>query len=85
VFEAFQKFKAMSEKQSCKFIKVLRTDEGGEYNSNDFEDFCIKHGIQHEITAPYTPQHNGLAKRRNITILTMVKSMLREKELLHSF
>lgn len=75
----------MAEKQSGKFIKVLRTDGGREYVSNVFEEFCIKHGIQHEVTAPYTLQHNGLAERRNRTVLNMVKSMLKEKRLPHSF
>lgn len=84
-FEIFQQFKVMAEKQSGKFIKVLRTDGGREYVSNVFEEFCIKHGIQHEVTAPYTLQHNGLAERRNRTVLNMVRSMLKEKRLPHSF
>ncbi|MCH84025.1 copia-type polyprotein, partial [Trifolium medium] len=50
-----------------------RTDGGGEYNSKNFESFCTSHGIEHEITAPYTPQHNGLAERRNRTILDMAR------------
>lgn len=81
VFEVFQKFKVMAEKQSGMSLKILRTDGGWEYTSNEFESFCVKHGIQHEITAPYTPQHNGLAERRNRTILNMARSMLKEKEL----
>lgn len=85
VFAIFQKFKVMAEKQSGKFLKILRTDGGGEYVSNDFENFCIKHGIQHEVTPPYTPQHNGLAERRNRTILNMVRSMLKGKNLPHTF
>lgn len=39
------------------------------------------HGIAHEITAPYTPQHNGLVERRNQMILNMDRSMLKEKVL----
>ena len=39
----------------------------------------------HEITAPYTPQHNGVAERRNRTILNMVRSMLKSKNLSHEF
>lgn len=81
----FQRFKVMAEKQSGKFIKVLRTDGGGEYTSNEFENFCVTHGIEHEITTPYTPQHNGLAERRNRIVLNMVRSMLKDKGLPHSF
>lgn len=39
VFDIFQCFKALVEKQSGRFIKILRTDGGGEYNSNEFEIF----------------------------------------------
>ena len=41
----FKEFKAEAEKQSGKFIKVLRSDKGGEYESNEFIDFCKQHGI----------------------------------------
>lgn len=84
-FELFQRFKVLVEKQSGRCIKVLRTDGGGEYTSNDFEKFCNNHGIVHEITAPYTPQHNGRAERRNKTILDMARSMLKEKALPQAF
>nr|KYP66838.1 Retrovirus-related Pol polyprotein from transposon TNT 1-94 [Cajanus cajan] len=85
VFSIFKEFKALVEKQSEKCIKILRTDGGGEFTSGEFEGFCKEHGIVHEVTAPYTPQHNGIAERRNRTILNMVRSMLKEKNLPHSF
>ncbi|GAU42259.1 hypothetical protein TSUD_327370 [Trifolium subterraneum] len=62
-----------------------RTDGGGEYNSKNFESFCTSHGIEHEIIAPYTPQHNGLAERRNRTILDMARCMVKHKGLPKSF
>jgi len=37
------------------------------------------------VTSPYTPQHNGLAERRNRTILDMAKSMLKQKNMPHMF
>ena len=45
-FSKFKEFKAEVEKQSGKFIKVLRFDKGGEYESNEFIDFCKRHGIK---------------------------------------
>ena len=45
-FYVFKTFKAMAEKESNKFIKVLRSDGGGEYMSNEFMDFCKYHGIK---------------------------------------
>ncbi|GAU35215.1 hypothetical protein TSUD_204910 [Trifolium subterraneum] len=80
-FDVFKKFKKKVEKESEKSIKIFRTDGGGEFTSNEFKQFLVEQGIEHEVTAPYTPQHNGLAERRNRTVLNMVRSMLREKSL----
>ncbi|GAU13535.1 hypothetical protein TSUD_346390 [Trifolium subterraneum] len=84
-FEVFKIFKTLVEKQSDKQIKVLRTYGGGEYTSKEFENYCKDQGIIHEVTAPYTPQHNGLAERRNKSILDMARSMVKQKGLPHRF
>ena len=42
-------------------IKVLRSDNGGEYTSIDFNDFCKEEGIKREYIIPYNPQQNGVA------------------------
>jgi len=83
--EVFRKFKILVEKESEKSIKILRTDGGGEYTSKSFEEFCNNEGISHEVTSPYTPQHNGLAERRSRTILDMARSMLKQKNMPHIF
>lgn len=46
-----------------------------------FEEFCVKHAINYEVTSPYTPQHNGIEERRNNTILDMMRYMLKQKNL----
>lgn len=51
----FNKFKSMFERPSGQKIKVLKTDGGGEYVSNDFGKFCDQEGIIHEVILPYTP------------------------------
>ena len=71
----------MTEKQSRKKLKILRTNGGGKFNSIEIEAFCTDKGILHEVTAPYTPQHNGVVERRNRTIMNMVRSMLKGKNL----
>lgn len=51
--EVFQKFKDMDERQSGKFIKVLRTNGEKEYTSKEFKSFCMKLDIHHKVTTPY--------------------------------
>ncbi|CAL9007503.1 unnamed protein product [Prunus brigantina] len=72
----FKKFKASVEKETGVFIKAFRTDRGGEFTSNEFVNFCEINGIHRQLTAAYSPQQNGVAERKNRTIMNMVRSML---------
>jgi hypothetical protein len=60
---------------------VLRSDNGGEYTSKDFNDFCIETGIKREYTVPYNPQQNGVAERKNKTIIEATKAMIHDRSL----
>jgi transposase InsO family protein len=60
--DCFKVYKAEVENQLDKKIKCVRSDRGEEYLSNDFGEYCVKHGIIHETTAPYSSQSNGVAK-----------------------
>ena len=55
-FSMFYDFEALVEKDSGKQVKALRSDNGGEYISNEFKDFCSKEGIPRELIAPHNPQ-----------------------------
>lgn len=66
-------------------MKVLRINGGGEYNRRKFADFCTAQGVEHEVIAPYTSQHNVLAKIRNRTLLNMTRCMLKGKGLSHCY
>ncbi|CAH9099164.1 unnamed protein product [Cuscuta epithymum] len=79
--ENFKKFKALVENQTGKSVKALRTDRGGEFSSNAFTDFCDEQGIRREFTAPYTPEQNGVAERKNRTVVEMARSMLKAKDM----
>jgi len=81
VFECFHKYKPLVEKQSGHYIKFLRIDRGGEYISNDLLHFCREHGIQKQFTTRYTPQQNGVAERKNRTIMEMARSMFKAQHL----
>nr|GEY61620.1 hypothetical protein [Tanacetum cinerariifolium] len=85
VFEILKVFQKEVENQLGKIIKSLRSDRGGEYMSQEFLDHLKDHGIIAHRTPPYTPQHNGVSKRRNKTLLYMVRSMMSQTTLLKSF
>ena len=67
------------------FIKILRSNGGGEYDSHEFSDFCKQHGIQRQFTTRYTPQQNGVAEQKNRTIMNMDRSMLSHKKLSNEY
>lgn len=84
-FEAFKRFKVMVEKETNKQIKALRSDRGGEFTSAEFMEYCEEQGTKRFLTAPYSPQQNGVAERKNRTILDMVRAMLKGKNMPEKF
>ena len=84
-FEKFKEFKAEVENHRGKSIKSLRSDRGGEYLLVEFRQFLEDHGITSQLAAPGQPQQNGVAERRNRTLLEMVRSMMSYASLLVSF
>ena len=68
-FLKFCEFKALAEKESGMKVKALWTDNDGEYVSWKFKDFCALEGIKRELTTPHNPQQNGVAERKNISIV----------------
>eukprot|EP00253_Pinus_taeda_P028318 PITA_28318 len=83
--DTFKKFKALVENErGCK-IKCLWTDRGGEFCSKDFESYCDMNGIKRQHTTTYTPQQNGIAERKNHTMVEMARCMLQTKGLSNSY
>lgn len=85
VFVIFKKYKALVETQSGSKIKMLRSDGGGEFTSSEFSEFCHQQGIERQITAPYTPQQNGVAERKNRSLVEMARTMIVDQGLPHKF
>jgi transposase InsO family protein len=81
VFSKFKEFKALIENLSERKIKILRSDNGGEYTSKEFVNFCKDVGIKRELTTPYNPQQNGVAERKNRTIMEAMKTMIHDQDL----
>ena len=86
----FKAFKAKVELQLGKPIKAVKSDRGGEYygsydeigrNPGPFAKFPLEYGIDARYTMPDTPQQNGVAERRNHTLLDMVRCMLSNSSL----
>eukprot|EP00253_Pinus_taeda_P013003 PITA_13003 len=60
-------------------------DRAGEYDSEAFHDYCKQHGIKRQLTTKYTPQQNGVTERKNRTIMNMVRSMLKGRNLSNEY
>nr|CAN71679.1 hypothetical protein VITISV_015841 [Vitis vinifera] len=65
----FKKFHKMIETQYNAKVRVLRSDNGGEYQSSDLQKYLEGHGIIHQTTCFNTPQQNGIAERKNQHLL----------------
>jgi transposase InsO family protein len=81
VLGKFKEFKALVENLSERKIKILRSDNGGEYTSNEFGSFFRDVGIKRELTTPYNPQQNGVAERKNRMIMEAVKTMIHDQDI----
>ncbi len=81
--EALEKFKQYrADVGNMKWsIRCIRTDNGGEFISKKFKQFCKDNGIRQEFTIPHTPQQNGVAERGWRTIFEMARAMLKENNL----
>jgi len=62
-------------------IKAIWSYRGGEYTSAEFMRYYEELGIRRFFTASYSPQQNGVAERKNQTILNMVRAMLKGKNM----
>jgi transposase InsO family protein len=66
-------------------IKNIRSDNGSEFRNLNVEEYLDEEGIKHELSAPYTPQQNGIVERKNRTLIEMARTMLDEYKTPDSF
>ena len=84
-FAVFKDWKVMIEKQTERKVKLLCTDNGGEFCSDAFNNYCRQEGIVRHHTIPYTPQQNGVAERMNRTIISRARCMLSDARMSKRF
>ena len=76
LFSIFQKFHAKIRTQFNTSIHILRSDNAKEYFSMSFSYFMSSHGILHQSSCAYTPQHNGVAKRKNCHLVKTAHTLI---------
>ena len=62
-------------------VKILRSDGGGEYKSQEIQDFCRQQGIKQELSTPDSPQQNGMSERVNRTIMDIARAIMFQSNL----
>ena len=67
-FGCFKIFKEQVENGTKLKIKCLRSDNGGEFTSKEFNHYCEEHGINRQFSVARTPQHNGVVERKNRSV-----------------
>jgi transposase InsO family protein len=76
--EVLKKFLKRAQNEFDAKVKKIRSDNGSEFKNTPLEDYLDQEGIKHEVLAPYTPQQNGVAERKNKTITELGRTMLDE-------
>lgn len=80
VFEIFKEYKNKMENFLKRKIKFLQSDNGTEYINKNFNDYLKQHGVQRRLSAPYTPQSNGLAERKNRSLVEKARCLMLESQ-----
>ena len=84
-FNCFQVFKELSKIEIDMKIKCLRSDNGGEFVSNEFNNYCDENGIKMHFFVTETPQQNGVVEWKNRIVTEMERTMLNESRLSNMF
>jgi transposase InsO family protein len=70
---AIKHVQATTEKECGRKLRVLRTDNGGEFMAAEFTAYCADEGVTRHFLTPYTPQQNGVVERQNQMVVAMVR------------
>jgi hypothetical protein len=77
--DAIRCAQAAAEAQCGRKLRVLRTDNGGEFTAAEFVSYCADEGVQHHYSTPYSPQQNDVIERRNQAVVGMARALLKQR------
>src|SRR3954447_21990670 len=83
--QTFVDFAKEQQRQHEVTIKIIRSDNGSEFKNYTLNDWLSDEGTKHQYSAAYTPQQNGVAERKNRTLMDMARSMMAEFKSSHNF
>ncbi|WVZ83459.1 hypothetical protein U9M48_030605 [Paspalum notatum var. saurae] len=83
--DTIKKFQAGVEVETGRKLRALRTDRGGEFTAVTFGEYCTEKGVHRQLTAPYSPQQNGVVERRNQTVMAMARCLLKARKVPGTF
>jgi hypothetical protein len=81
VADAIRRAQAAAEVECGRKLRVLRTDNGGEFTAAEFTSYCTDEGVQRHYSTSYTPQQNGVVERRNQTVVGMARALLKQRRM----
>jgi transposase InsO family protein len=79
VADVIRRAQAAAEAECGRKLRVLRTDNGGEFTAAEFVSYCPDEGVQRHYSAPYSPHQNGVVEQRNQTIVGMARALLKQR------
>jgi IS30 family transposase len=77
--DAIRRAQAAVEAECGRKLRVLRTDNDGEFTVAEFASYCVDEGIQRQYSMSYSPQQNGVVERRNQTVVGMARALLKQR------
>jgi transposase InsO family protein len=75
--DAIRRVQAVAKAECGHKLRVLCTDNGGEFTAAEFTSYFADEGVQRYYSTPYSPQQNGVIEQRNQTVVGMARVHLK--------
>ena len=85
VTDSFRHYITWISRQKNANVKKIWSNDGGEYTGREFSELCNKLSIIHEMTTPYTPEHNSVTERYNRTLQEGALTLQHDSKLTNRF